>query len=263
MKYLAFIIAICLIVIITTNGIAFEKDVLLIYSFNDISGKTIKDISGNKNDGVLNGDASWTKDGKFGGGVVLDGNEDYIDCGKNEKLQLVETDFTLTAWVYPTSISQQSFGGGIGGTIFQTVQKPNDSEGFALGIKDSGLLWWWNTHNIDKYSVSKVPLNEWTHVTVVFKFKGGGNNTLEFYLNGKLDNTATGVPDMKVSPTNLCIGHRSWITGWFKGIMDETRVYSRVLNQDEIVRIMETDGLAVDPKTKLSTTWSLLRLKHS
>lgn len=256
---LTFIVG-CLVVALTGDIIAAEKGVLLIYSFENEQGKNVKDLSKNGNDGTLQGNATWTKDGKFGDGVSLDGDEDYVDCGQSDKLQLVKTDFTLAAWVYPTAISQQSFGGGVGGTIFQTVQKPRDSEGFALGIKNTGVLWWWNTHNIDKYSVSKVPLNEWTHVAVVFTYKGGGDNTLEFYLNGKLDATAAKVPDMKPSPTNMRIGHRSWITGWFKGVIDEARVYAKALSQDEVARVMETSGAAVDAKGKLTTIWGILKL---
>ena len=121
------------------------------------------------------------------------------------------------------------------------------------------MLWWWNTHNIDKYSVSTVPLDEWTHVAVVFTYKGGGNNTLEFYLNGKLDATATGVPDMTPSPTTMCIGHRSWCTGWFKGVIDEARVYAKTLSEDEISRVAETRGAAVDAERKLITLWGALK----
>jgi len=251
----------CLVIALTGDVIAAEEGALLIYSFNEAQDKTVKDLSGNGNDGTLNGDAVWTKDGKFGGGIILDGDGDYLDCGKNDKLQLVGTDFTLAAWVYPTAISQQSFGGGVGGTIFQTVQKPNDSEGFALGVKNTGVLWWWNTHNIDKYSASTVPLNEWAYVVAVFKFKGGGNNSLEFYINGKLDATATGVPDMKSAPTNMCIGHRSWITGWYKGIIDEVKVYVRALGQDEVARVMELSGTAVDTNGKLASSWGDIKAR--
>lgn len=261
MKYftLAFIAG-CLFIALTGNVVAAEKGALLIYSFDEGQGETVKDLSGNGNDGTFQGDATWTKDGKFGDGVSLDGEEDFVSCGESEKLQLVETDFTLAAWVYPTAISQQSFGGGVGGTIFQTVQTPTDSEGFLIGIRDTGVLWWWNTHNLDKFSESTVPLNEWTHVAVVFTYKGGGDNTLEFYLNGKLDATGTEVPDMKPSPTNMCIGHRSWCTGWFKGVIDEARVYSVTLSDDEVARVMETSGAAVEKEGKLTTTWGRLKL---
>jgi hypothetical protein len=258
MKTLLVVIG-CLVIIISNSGIAREEGLLLLYSFEEGSGATVKDLSGNGNDGALQGDATWTKNGKIGGCVSLDGDGDFVDCGANEELQLLETDFTLAAWVYPQAISQQSFGGGIGGTIFQTVQTPRDSEGFALGIKDTGLLWWWNTHNIDKYSVSKIPLTTWTHVTVVFEYKGGNNNTLQFYIDGGLDATASGVPDMKIAPTNLGIGHRSWITGWFKGSIDEARVYARALEEAEIEKVMTMKGAAVDAKENFATTWGAIK----
>ena len=251
----------CLVVALTGNLVAAEEDVLLIYSFEEGKGETTKDISKNGNDGTLQGDAIWTKDGKFGGGVFLDGEGDFMDCGENNELQLVDTDFTLAAWVYPTALSQQSFGGGTGGTIFQTIQNAGGlpNQGFLIGIRDTGLLWWWNAHNLDKFSVSKVPLNKWTHVVVAFKFKGGGDNTLDFYLNGDLDFAATKVPDMKPTKTNMCVGHRSWCMGWFKGVIDEARVYTKMLNRDEISRVMETDGKAVDAKGKLTTIWGALK----
>ena len=76
----------CLIVALTGNIIAAEEGVLLIYSFDEGQGTTVKDLSKNGNDGTLQGDATWANDGKFGGGVSLDGDEDYVDCGENDEL---------------------------------------------------------------------------------------------------------------------------------------------------------------------------------
>ena len=71
----------------TGDVVAAEEGALLIYSFEEGQGTTAKDVSKNGNDGTLQGDATWTKDGRFGGGISLDGEEDFVDCGENDEQQ--------------------------------------------------------------------------------------------------------------------------------------------------------------------------------
>ena len=244
----------------TGNVISAEEGALLIYSFDEGQGTTVKDLSGNGNDGTFQGDATWTKDGKFKGGASFDGDGDYVECEPNDALNLIDTDFTLSAWVYPTAIQQHSFGGGIGGTIFGTSES-GGWHGYLIGIRDNAKLWWWNQDNTDKFSDSTIPLDKWTHVAVVFHFKGGGNkNVLEFYIDGNLDSTAQSVSDNEL-PDNvpLRVGHRSWCTGWFQGVIDEARVYAKALSKDEVDSVMETSGAAVDAEEKLTTLWGTLK----
>lgn len=56
------------------------KDPSLIawWGLNEGTGTEVQDLSGNDNTGTLNGGAAWTS-GKSGGGVYLDGVDDYLE----------------------------------------------------------------------------------------------------------------------------------------------------------------------------------------
>ena len=43
--------------------------------------------------------------------------------------------------------------------------------------------------------------------------------------------------------------------------IDEVRLYDRVLSEDEIAAVMESDSLAVEPSGKLAVTWGQLKAK--
>src|SRR5215207_5554145 len=69
------------------------------YSFDEGSGGTVSDGSGNNNTGTLNG-ASWIPQGKFGGALSFDGVNDFVLVNDASSLD-VTTAMTLEAWVYP------------------------------------------------------------------------------------------------------------------------------------------------------------------
>ena len=57
-----------------------------IWLLDEGSGDTAYDTSGNDNHGTING-AAWA-DGKFGGALSFDGEDDFVDCGNSELLRI-------------------------------------------------------------------------------------------------------------------------------------------------------------------------------
>ncbi len=51
---------------------------------------------------------------------------------------------------------------------------------------------------------------------------------------------------------------------WLNGMMDNVRIYDRVLSADEVMQNFEakSDQLPVEPAEKLSTTWGALKRKR-
>ena len=66
------------------------------WRFDEGTGTTAADSSGNGNDGTFNGDPQWVV-GYFGGALEFDGSDDYIDCGNDPSLDL--TKWTITFWL--------------------------------------------------------------------------------------------------------------------------------------------------------------------
>jgi hypothetical protein len=60
--------------------------------------------------------------------------------------------------------------------------------------------------------------------------------------------------------SSLDIGYRRTSgSSYFVGAMDDVFVFDRVLSQDEIEGLMSGFSLAVEPESKLTTTWGSLR----
>ena len=81
------------------RGIAQDKHTVLLYTFETGAGDTVKDLSGNKNDGELMG-PKWG-DGNPDGGLVFEGNgpRDFVEIPDSDSLDLTEG-LTVEMWMY-------------------------------------------------------------------------------------------------------------------------------------------------------------------
>src|SRR5262249_23528075 len=70
------------------------------YSFDEGSGTTVIDTSGQGNNGTISG-ATWTTAGRFGNALVFNGTNALVTIPDAVSLRLT-TGMTLEAWVYPT-----------------------------------------------------------------------------------------------------------------------------------------------------------------
>ena len=71
------------------------------YAFDEGSGTTVKDSSGNNLSGTIIG-ASWITAGMYGNALSFDGTSSYIDLGNPTLLQLTGS-MTVEAWVKATA----------------------------------------------------------------------------------------------------------------------------------------------------------------
>ena len=208
--------------------VAQAPSLTLAYSFNEGSGNTASDLSGNALSGALQG-ATWTTSGKYGGAVSFDGVSSFINLGNPTALRLTGS-MTVSAWVFPT-VHPPDDG--------QIIAKSSDHDGWQLkttpdtGVRTFAVAVSSGTTNIQRYSRTVITLNTWYYVTGVYNATA---RTLDIYVNGALDNgTLTGtVPAAQHNSTvNANIGRR---TGGFlfRGTIDEVRVYSGALTQAQI-----------------------------
>jgi chitodextrinase len=72
------------------------------YSFDETSGGTASDVSGNGNVGTISG-AAWEPGGKHGGALSFDGVDDWVTVADAPSLELSPA-MTLEAWVKPSRL---------------------------------------------------------------------------------------------------------------------------------------------------------------
>ena len=66
--------------VLTGPAKAADPDLVGYWKFDETSGTTAQDASGNGQDGTLNGDPQWAA-GMLGGALEFDGDGDYVDIG--------------------------------------------------------------------------------------------------------------------------------------------------------------------------------------
>ena len=70
------------------------------WSFNESSGRTASDVSGNGNTATAQGDPSWAS-GRYGGGLRFDGTNDYLTAPNSPSLNISGNAMTLSMWINP------------------------------------------------------------------------------------------------------------------------------------------------------------------
>jgi hypothetical protein len=222
----------------TSNSVPAAGGLVAAYGFEEGSGLTLGDSSGNGNSGALNY-SLWTTNGHDGNALAFNGIDSFVDLGNPTSLQLTGS-MTLEAWVFPTAnppddgqiIAKSDAAPGRFGWQFKT-SPDTGTRTFAVAISPDGKT------NVQRYSRTAPALNSWFHIAGVFDATA---RTLDIYVNGVLDNGVLRgvVPASQFNPNlNATIGKRT--NGYyFKGTIDELRVYNRALSQTEILDDLDT-----------------------
>ena len=105
-----------------------------VWLFDEGSGDAVRDISGNGNDGKLQGNPEWA-DGRFGKALDFNGSTDYVDVPHSDSLSITG-DITIVAWIYKRSDAIH------GGTIVGKWRQNGEVWSYVLyGLGDGGGGW--------------------------------------------------------------------------------------------------------------------------
>ena len=230
---------------------AVEEGLVAYWDFNEKDGETAKDVSGNGHDGTLMGDPQWTKDGYFGGGLEFDQVGDEVNVPYHEDLN--QETFTVTAWanVEPGSANHRA-------VVSNRDEPPTAGHIFYC---EPGNTWQFWTGDGGWKSVQgpAVNLGEWDHLAGTY-----ADGTQKLYVNGELVGEIASAPNVNPSQEFLIgagANERANHEYLFKGIIDEVRVYDRVLSEAEIASVMESNPTAVEASGKIAVTWGHLKAK--
>ena len=221
------------IIATATTGGAPAGGLVAAYGFNEGTGITSSDASGNNNTASLN-TAIWATQGKFGMALFFDGTS-KVTVPDAPSLDLT-TGMTLEAWVYPTVA-----GGGDWPTIMMKEAPPNPP--YVLYGKvwspTGPVLPGMRAYTTAAYVVSGgsvLPANTWSHFAGTYD-----GTTLRVYLNGTQIASLAATGALANSTGLLSIGGNSGSSiEYFRGLLDEIRIYNRALSASEIQQDMTT-----------------------
>ena len=204
-------------------------DVVAAYSFNEGSGTSVSDSSGNGNDGSLTG-ATWTP-GVFSSALSFDGVNDAVTVPDRPGINLGNTG-TVEAWVRLNALGRWH------GVVAKGSANNDTLHNYALEVTDANRARCILGNGVASQfldSTVALPANQFRHLACTWN-----GTTLSLYINAVLNaSTAqTVIPAGNTAP--LTIGRFGGNSDFTAGIIDEIRVYNRALAQAEIQFDMNT-----------------------
>ena len=240
------------------------------YKFDSTVGSQLVDSSifnhtrdGNKknSNGILNNfnfETCWNS-GIINQSLLFDGNNNYIfidDQANNELNTILETSpkqMSISMWInIPTDIVDGvtydiiSNGGDLNtaGTYIMSICDIGSNGSMVLTSNiithdpsNSGII-----NNIELQGSITLNDTSWHHIVETVSISGGGSSTctISMYVDGVLNKSVTSSGDITVEQhgsDKTYIGSRDGLVNFYRGNMDELRIYNSILTTNEITQL--------------------------
>jgi hypothetical protein len=205
------------------------------YSFDETSGAAVADASGNGNTGTIMG-ATRTSQGKYGRALSFNGVSDLVVINGSQSLNMASA-MTQEAWIYPT-LTQSSWS-----TILH-----RETDAYYLHASSpagpmqpaGGAI----CNGTESYVAApgSIPLNTWTYLAMTYD-----GTIMRLYINGTQVSTKMVSGGVQDNSKPLRIGGNVPYGQYFKGLIDEVRVYKRTLSASEVRADMNTPVVDAAP----------------
>lgn len=240
-------------------------DLIVHFTFDNVSGKRVFDESGNGLDATVIKNTVFVK-GKYGKAIrITKETEDCVNIPSTDALE-ISGEITMMAWVYHKnwmdSTSQWFDKGcysGVSNSLYgMGVFNRENVDSSGIGIVLGG-------ENHNRFIIQSDMQNRtWHHIVATSDSK-----SVKLYLDGEIVNPPGTLPPAfqfhfkGVNDEDLRIGcaKNKPEYAFEDGFIDEVAIWSRVLSEDEIRSAMGRFLLAVSPKHKIATTWGTIKRK--
>ena len=232
-----------------------EEGLVVHYRFNESSGNTVNDFAGDKDAlivGTPAGHQQWIAAGRVDGalklaGVTPDaGTGHYVELPQGALLGLQQCSISL--WVNRSGgpMWQRVFDLGSGPPVWLFFT-PHGGTGLPIVAGRTPALIFVDFIPIPEAPAGEgvlkinqpIPVSTWMHFVLTWS-----SDELKVYLNGRL--AAQAQPHGRVAPTDLgntgqnYLGRSQFETDpYFNGMLDEFRIYNRVLTASDVAQLYE------------------------
>jgi hypothetical protein len=207
-----------------------------LWHFDEGSGQTASDASGNNNTGSLgaSGNPAWAA-GRINSALQFDGVSSKVTVAPSASINNLSA-FTYAAWIYRTGL-----GGNGSGRICSKESSANFDE-LSIVANASVFVNLYNTTGTEFATrVNDLPANTWSHVAVTYD--DGGDRKVRVYLNGSevayvTQPAVSGT--LRTTSNPLIIGNRVNGDRAFQGTIDEAQIYNRALSTSEVAALFNS-----------------------
>jgi len=231
LTYLVFLVLMLGLVLASASK-AVDPDLIGYWKFDETSGASAQDATGNGNDGTLNGDPQWVA-GMLGGALEFDGEGDYVDIGDDPIFNITDQ-ITVACWIKVTQFTvdwQAIFTMGDDSWRLQRQTSTDNLCWACTGVTGTPGDWW-------LHGDINVNDGEWHHTAGVYD-----GSKYYLYVDGELDASKDTSGSMSISSFPVFIGANAQQGGReFEGLIDDVRVYKQALMDTEILGVMSGGG---------------------
>ncbi len=211
------------------------------WKFDEGSGSQSEDSTG-RTQLTLAGDAAWVES-PVGGGIQLDGIDDYIATGEDLTSTLGGTS-TLSGWIQTTDVGENKVWRRP--AIIGSEQSGGSNDIRWGAIDPSGRIGISAGNNAGAVSSTAVNDGEWHHIALT---RDAATGEVMVYVDGVLEDTYVGakgtkaLPDARIGMTYDYNGndHR-----YLEAALDDLRVYDRVLTAEQIAELASPQPTEVE-----------------
>ncbi len=207
------------------------------WPFNEGTGDTAHDLSGNRNNGLISG-AQWVTG--VSGTALQFGGSSMVSVPDNASLDPATV--TVEAWVYSDSFQADCYG--------IIVTKENGSAAsYRLQLYDySGSLEFVTNNTWDEQCVGATVLanHKWHQVAGEWT-----NDSLKVFVDGKLDGAVLRSGSLSYTTDPLIIGYTENNNAPFNGKIEQVRIFNYALPPDSILAYYNAVSLPVVPAVPL------------
>jgi glucose/arabinose dehydrogenase len=200
------------------------------YAFDEGTGTTASDASGNALTGTISGGAAWTASGRYGGALTFDGIDDRMIVASSSMLNL--TTGTLEAWIRLDTVDRWH------GVVAKGSANSDASQNYAIEIDDANfvncVIGNGSSSNAVK-STTQVAALQFYHLACAWD-----GSQLRLYINGVLNRSASQTITPAANTSPLYVGQYGGGVDRFDGRIDEVRIYGVSLSQAQIQSDMNT-----------------------
>ncbi|MGL5380154.1 LamG-like jellyroll fold domain-containing protein [Clostridium sp.] len=196
------------------------------WNFEEIKDKVIADISNNGKDGELKGNAVITESGVDGKGIQLSGDKGTF-ISIPSIINPAQGSFSISLWA---KVDQTESDSRSNNTIILQQEGSGRSMMFREVSTGDRLGTYLGGEN--KYGNNKIEKDTWKNLIITVDSE---SKNIKLYVNGKLESNSIAI-SLPNSNDKLRIGdHKNNDGRAFKGIIDEVKVYNKVLNEENAI----------------------------
>jgi len=199
--------------------------------FQESTGTTAYDGSGNNNDGTITG-ATWSTANtdipqtalvRQNKPMVFDGTDDYVNCGTDSIFATGNNNFTMSAWV-----CADTFAGAY--NYIMAIGNGSPGQQAGIGIDSSGSLFCSAYSTPIVTTTSTVNTGQLYHICAVYT--GGATDELDFYVGGAFfENESIA---LNVAVGKMFIGVNVGGLSNFFGSINEVSIFDTALTSTEV-----------------------------